>query len=192
MFYLQIDVLSTCGMFVKGREHWEHRTEALFKEESVSIGHPPLGWLCGTSSDPEVALVLLLLGHELSCQILHLMGSVSRTCWWILYLMLNPMFWVSAPYIPLPAKQSPLDIPHLTCPKPMAHPLKCSTDLGGSLYSTTKTGTVNPIFLPVHIQPVTIPISSLSELSLDEMFSLHLPHYPATAKPSPYHISPGL
>lgn len=68
----------------------------------------------------------------------------------------------------------------------MAHPLKCSTDLGGSLYSTTKTGTVNPIFLPVHIQPVTIPISSLSELSLDGMFSLHPLHYPATAEPSPY------
>lgn len=35
----------------------------------MSTGHPPLGWLslgwlCGTSSDPEVALVLLLLGHE--------------------------------------------------------------------------------------------------------------------------------
>lgn len=86
-----------------------------------------------------------------SCQNLPLMGSVSRTCWWILYLMLNPMFWVSVPYVPLPTKQSPLDIPPLTCPKLMTHPLKCSIDLGGSLYSTTKTGTVNPIFLPIHI-----------------------------------------
>lgn len=178
-------------MFVKGRDHWEDKTEALFKEESVSTGHPPLGWLCGTSSDPEVALVLLSLGHELSYQILPFMGSVSRACWWILYLMLNPMFWTSVPHIPLHTSLLWTHLPNLSkahgpsskmLHRPEWQPLFNNHDRNHEPHLSPNS----------YLTLVTLPISSLSELSLDEMFSLHPPHHPATAEPSPYHISPGL